>query len=155
VRGPWGREDLDQRGYGRSGLKLVAEIVPSAEQPLKEPGWAGCYSTLKKGDDYFSAVRFRYLTFWIRGEKGDEKLQVALIDRRSQESGNQNMSGSIEAFTERGAIDSEWQKARIPLDIFQVDLSELYQVVLLVDNKLYDSIKARKVTVYIDDLALE
>ena len=159
IRGPWGREDLDKKGYGRSGLKLVCELQPSAERPAEKPGWAAYFTYLRGGDEYFNAIRYRYLTFWIRGKEGDEKIQIALVDRRCRENGNngnqQRESGSIEAYAERGKIDQEWQKVRIPLDIFQSDLHELHQVVVVFDNRLYNTIEARTITVFLDDLAFE
>jgi hypothetical protein len=155
ARGPWGREDLNNKGYGRNGLKIVAELQPSADKPALEAGRAGYYTTLKKGDQYFNAARYHHLTFWIRGENGGEKMQIALVDKRSQENGKRLESGSIEAYTERGAIDKQWQRARIPLDIFQADTHELYQIIMLFDNKLYDSVKVRELTVYVDDMAFE
>jgi carbohydrate binding protein with CBM30 domain len=155
TRGPYGHEDESKKGYGKNGLKIVCYLEPDPEKPNENPGSSAYFTSLKKGDKYLNAVKYNHLSFWVRGEVGGEKIQTALVDKQGQENGKWNDSGSIEAYTERGRIDTEWQKVKIPIDLFKVNPSELYQVLVLFDNRLYDSFKARTVTVYIDDLALE
>ena len=153
-RGPFGFEG-DKKGYGKNGLKIICNLEPAPENPTENPGSAAYYTTLKKGGAYFDASRFHYLSFLVRGEIGGEKLQVGLVDKQREETGKCAESGSIEAYTERGAIDKEWQRAQVPLDIFGINAAEVYQVLILFDNRLYDSVKGRSLTVFLDNLALE
>lgn len=155
TRGPFGHEEASGNGYGKNGLKIVCQLEPDPQKPTDNPGSAAYFTSLKKGDTYFNGSRYNFLSFWVRGGAGGEKMQAALVDKQGQENGKWSDSGSIEAYTERGHIDTDWQKVKIPIDLFRINPRELYQVLVLFDNRLYDSFKARTVTVYIDDLALE
>lgn len=153
TRGPGGHEGKE--GNGKSSLKIVCQLQPDPVKPAEWPGSSAYFTSLKKGDNYFDASGFNYLSFWIRGDAGDEKLQAAFVDKQGKEDGKWSDSGPIESYTERGRIDTEWQKVKIPVDLFKVNTRELYQLLILFDNRFYDSIKPRTVTVYLDDLAFE
>jgi len=150
VRGPFGHEDAENKEHGKGGLKLICELQPNVER-----SWTAYYTNLKKGDAYFDASRFNYLSFWIRGEAGEEKIQVGLVDKQHEEAGTFGDTGTIEAYTQRGIIDKEWQQVKIPIDIFHVNTAELYQVLIFFDSKLYESAEPRNITIYLDDLAFE
>ncbi|MBN1270507.1 MAG: hypothetical protein JXB04_13035 [Kiritimatiellae bacterium] len=145
----------DQHGRVESGLRLTAHLAPSPENPRTEPGWCAYCITTRKGEVYLDAASHKFLSFYVRGEAGGEKLQVALIDQLRENNPEEAVNVLLEQCLDAGAITTAWQRTRIPLHMFRANLGTVYQVRFIFDNSSYENMTARRLTVYVDELTLE
>jgi hypothetical protein len=82
---------------------------------------------------FLDASPFRYLTFTIKGEEGNEKLILQVADYSWDKREDSVEIGSIERFIPSGRIAKEWQRVQIPLDRLpeNINKQELASLVLL------------------------
>ena len=152
VREPCG---YDERGGIAFGLRLVASVASPESEPEGRSGWCAYCVTVKKQDDYLDATAFSVLSFYVRGEDGGEHMAVALADAHRGDD-LVGMSGvSILPYLPSGMIEKRWQKVRMPLGVFQADLSELHRVLFIFDGRLHEEAAGRRVLIYLDELAME
>ena len=115
-------------------------------------GWCGYYTLLKtpgRGgtpDRYLDGSKYQAITFWVRGQRGNESFVVGLVDRYWDKAGGSDLAGEIGAYLPARKVTREWQKAVIPLDRFVVDFERLASIVFMFEGTG---------TVYIDSIALE
>jgi hypothetical protein len=120
--------------------------------PGDQGGWCGYYTLLKTPggggtpDRYFDGSKYRTITFWIRGQRGNENFVVGLVDRYWDKAGGSDLAGEIGAYLPARKVTREWQKAVIPLDRFVVDFERLASIVFMFEGAG---------TIYIDGVALE
>jgi len=122
--------------------------------PHDTGGWCGYYTLLKTGSRYFNATPYTALTFWVKGETGNENFVVGVADRHWDEVGDSVNSEPIGKYLEAGKLTTEWQKAAIPLDTFFVDMTRLASVAICFEGSVLPG-GAGKGTVYLDDFMLE
>jgi len=130
----------------------------SAGGPYDQGGWCGYYSLLKPSDkvgaDYFSADNYTYITMWVRGETGEENFVVGLSDRRCEKSGDSVKSYEIVSYLPEKKITQNWQKAKIPLSDFLLDLGNLFSLSICFERDCFPQGDVEGI-VYIDDIAFE
>jgi len=120
--------------------------------PGNAGGWCGYYTLLKMPgqggtpDRYFDGTPYRAITFWIRGQRGDENFIVGLVDRYWDRAGGSDLAKGIGAYLPAGKVTREWQRASIPLDEFVVDFDQMSSIVFMFEGTG---------TVYIDQIVLE
>ena len=85
--------------------------------------------------------KYNYLSFWIKGADGDEKIKLELhqdVDRNGMFVFGTDLVSSlyVRGFLPEGRISRNWQKALIPLDKFRVisNREELHELVLVFEN---------------------
>jgi hypothetical protein len=126
-------------------LKTSGHLVaPTEGQPAPEPA----------GEEYLDGSGFQAITFWVRGEKGDENFVVGLSDRHWDRVGDSVKSEEIGKYLPAGKITTQWQKATIPLDTFFLDYTKLASVAVCFEGDLYPEGKGTG-TIYIDNFNLE
>ena len=64
-------------------------------------------------ETYFDGTPYKVITFWVRGEKGDENFVVGLSDRHWDRIGDSVKSQEIGKYLPEGKITTLWQKATI------------------------------------------
>ena len=64
---------------------------------------------------FLDATPFAYLTFSIRGERGEEELLLQVADRKWEKKGDSLVVGDVASFLPAGRINNKWQQAWIPL----------------------------------------
>lgn len=119
-------------------------------------GWCGYYTLIKneKTGQYLDGSGYKYITFWVRGEKGDENFMVGLADEHWDKIGDSLKSEEIGVYLEKGKVTAFWQKARVPLDIFFLDHMALSAVTINFEADCFSEGVGSGV-VLIDDIALE
>ena len=139
--------------------------------PFDSGGWCGWYTLLKSPpalvaptpenpnpppaeDQYVDASGYKSLTFWTRGEKGDENFVIGLSDRHWDKIGDSVKSQEIGKYLPAGKLTTQWQKATIPLDEFFIDYAQLAGISVVFDGDLFPD-PGHAGTVYIDELILE
>ena len=139
--------------------------------PFDSGGWCGYYTLLKSAaalvaptpqnpnpapgtDKYLDASGFKDLSFWVRGEKGDENFVVGLSDRQWDKLGDSVKSEEIGKYLPAGKLTKDWQKATIPLSEFFIDHSQLAAVSIVFEGDLFPE-TGHQGTVYIDNIELE
>jgi len=123
--------------------------------PYGHGGWCGYYLKIKKGTrTYFDASNFSFLCFWVKGKKGDENFKVGLSDEDWEMKQDSQKSEPVASYIESGTINKEWQKVKIPLDIFWVDHKKLASISICFDTTCYPEGKGMGI-VYIDDIQFE
>jgi hypothetical protein len=127
--------------------------------PFGEGGWCGFYTLLKQmrhgeEDIYFDARSFSNITMWVRGETGHESFMLGLSDRHWDKVGDSLKSEKIESYLESGMMTTNWQKARIPLNVFFLDHSKLSAVTISFEGACFPDGSGTG-TLYIDNMALE
>jgi hypothetical protein len=91
----------------------------------------------------------RLLTFRIRGQRGDEALQLRFADHDLERREDSLAAGAVGTYLPAGRITTSWQRAWVPLDRLpeRLDLSRLASLSLA-------ALGAGRGTVFLDDLAL-
>lgn len=145
----------DREYYGPSGKALVIRYdKKNIGGPGDTGGWCGYYSLLKSGPKYFDGTVFTNLTFWVKGEKGQENFKIGLADRYWEQMGDSLKSEEISAYLPKNQITTEWQKATVPLDVFFLDMKELASVAICFESDCFPEGEGEGV-VYIDEVAFE
>ena len=139
--------------------------------PYDSGGWCGYYTLLKAPgalvaptpenpnpppveEQYLDGSAYKSITFWVRGEKGDENFVVGLSDRHWDRVGDSVKSQEIGKYLPSGKLTKEWQKATIPLDEFFIDHQELAAIAVVFEGDLFPA-AGHAGTVYLDDVAFE
>lgn len=119
-------------------------------------GWCGYYTLTKdeKAGRYFDGSDYKYITFWVKGEKGDENFMVGLADEHWDRIGDSLKSEEIGVYLEKSKITTQWQKAKIPLDIFFLDRATLSAITINFESDCFPE-GAGSGTVFIKDIAIE
>ena len=145
----------DREYYGPAGKSLVLRYDKrNTGGPGDTGGWCGYYSILKAGPKYFDATNFTKLTFWVKGEKGDENFKIGLADRHWEQVGDSVKSEEMGVYLKNKKITTEWQQAVVPLNAFFVDMKELASLAICFESECLPDGKGSG-TVYIDELAFE
>ena len=127
--------------FGRIGQALELQWHKSA-------GWCGYYTLLQDSQGRPADVsRFNVLSFRIKGEKGGERFNVGLSDKRMQDlQVSAHYLGDVNQFLSK-PISTTWQEVKVPLALFDgyVDLKEMGSLVLLFRDE-------GEGKVYVDDI---
>ena len=140
--------------------------------PYGMGGWCGYYTLLKKPghlvapvegqegaseqseEEYLDGTAYRAITFWVRGEQGDENFMIGVADRHWDKISDSVKSEEIGKYLPTGKITTVWQKAVIPLDTFFVDYAKLASIAVSFESDAFPDGQGAG-TVYLDDIALE
>ena len=139
--------------------------------PFDSGGWCGYYTLLKSPpalvaptpdnpnpppveDQYLDITKYKILTFWVRGEKGDENFVVGLSDRHWDRIGDSVKSQEIGKYLPAGKITKLWQKAVIPLDEYFIDLTQIASIAVVFEGDLFPPTGHAGI-VYVDQVVLE
>ena len=138
---------------GTKSLMLKYDKKPKGG-PYDSGGWCGYYTLLKSGPRYFDATDYKAISFWVKGEKGEENFALGIADKHWDEVGDSVKSEPIGKYLKEGKITTGWQKATIPLDTFSVEQKELASLAICFEGSVFPGGEG-KGTVYIDELILE
>ncbi|MBN1270509.1 MAG: hypothetical protein JXB04_13045 [Kiritimatiellae bacterium] len=139
-------------GEENSGLKILFD-KKSEGGPRGDGGFCGYYTILKQGrDGYLDAAPYKYLTFWIRGEKGGENFKIGAADKMWEAMDDSVKSQEITAYLPAGKITTEWQQAVIPLGEWFIDWKFTHALSFCFEADLYEDGSAQGV-IFLDDLA--
>lgn len=145
----------DREHYGDGTRSLAIRYdKKNTGGPYDSGGWCGYYSILKFGQKYFDATTFTKLTFWVKGEKGDENFKVGLADRHWEQVGDSVKSEEVGVYLKEKKLTAEWQQAVIPLDAFFIDMKEVASLAICFEGDCFPDGKGTGV-VYIDEIAFE
>lgn len=138
---------------GAGGEVLMLRYVKQVQGgPGDTGGWCGYYTLLKTpgrggtADQYLDGSKYEAITFWVRGQRGNENFVPGLVDRYWDRAGGSDQAKGIGAYLAAGKITTEWQKAKIPLDEFVVDFDQLASIVFMFEGAG---------TIYVDGITLE
>ena len=97
---------------------------------------------------YFDARDYKYLSFWVRGEKGGEKFTIKLADKDWILKEDGLLIGPARKFMP-GRVSAYWKEVIIPLKPSdRLDLSQLGGITLDFDT-------VGQHTIYVDDIAFK
>lgn len=116
--------------------------------PYDSGGWCGYYTILKSDKGYFNASGFTNITFWVRGETGNESFTCGLADKHWEEVGDSVKTEEAGKYLPTGKISKDWQKFTLPLYDVLVDYTELASFALVFE-------KNGEGLIYVDDIQLE
>jgi len=119
-------------------------------------GWCGYYTLVKndKTNQYLDGSDYNYITFWVKGDKGDENFMAGLADEHWDKIGDSLKSEEIGVYLPAGKITAQWQKAKVPLEIFFLDHAYLSAITVNFEAECFPE-GAGAGSVYFDDIALE
>ena len=150
--GDYGKCDVS-KGETNSGLKITFDKKNEGGSD-GTGGFCGYYTLLHRGrDDFLDASEYKYLAFWVRGEKGDEKFKIGAADRTWAEIDDSVKSDEIGKYLPAGKITPDWQLAVIPVDSWFIDWKQMHAISVCFEGDLYDTGAAQGI-VYIDDVVL-
>ena len=116
---------------------------------MKAAGWCGYYTLLQDAQgNPADLTRFNTLRFMVKGEKGAERFDVGLTDKKMQDlQVSAFYVGDINRFLP-GPMNDQWQEAKIPLSLAadSVDLTAMGSLVFFFREEGSGK-------VYIDDIA--
>jgi hypothetical protein len=140
-------------GDGNAGLKIVYD-KKNEGGPRGDGGFCGYYSLLHRGrDDYFDASPYKYVVFWVKGEKGGETFKVGAADRTWAEIDDSVKSQEIGKYLPSGKVTTDWQLAVIPIDEWFLDWKQMHAFAICFEADVFET-GAGQGTVFIDDFAL-
>lgn len=169
------REDTIE---GRKTRVLMLRYDKQAEGgPYGMGGWCGYYTLLKKPghliapaatppaegaapqaekseEEYLDGTGYTSITFWIRGDQGNESFMIGLADRHWDKIGDSVKSEVIGKYLPAGKVTTTWQKAVVPLDAFFVDYAKLGSIAFSFESDAFPDGKGAG-TLYLDDVAFE
>ncbi len=132
------------RGNGGRSLRVTADRQDEGFCGV----WMHFFDFKAPQRQYFDASPYEYLSFWIRGEKGDEQLTVKLADRDWIELEDSLPVGPAREFMP-GQISTQWRQVLVPLKRFtRLDLHSFGGLTL-------EFTESGKQTVYIDDVSFK
>jgi hypothetical protein len=113
--------------------------------------WMHLYDDSKPADGrrYFNVTPFRYLSFWIRGARGGEDVDVRLADWSLQSREDSLQVARVSEILP-GGITTEWREVLIPVDdkrLASLDLELLATIVL--------AFRQGEGTIFVDDIAFK
>jgi len=119
-------------------------------------GWCGYYTLIKneKTNQYLDGAGYNYITFWVKGATGNENFMVGLADEHWDKIGDSLKSEEIGVYLEKGKIGTQWQKAKVPLNAFFLDIANLSSITINFEADCFPE-GAGAGAVFIDDIALE
>jgi hypothetical protein len=147
----------------RAGVRTMSLMLRYDKQPNVESatsgGWCGYYTLLKttsaEGNDvYLDGSQLQAISFWVKGETGEETFSVGLADRHWDKIGDSLKSEEIGKYLPSGKITREWQQARIPLESYFLDYAQLAAVTVNFESDLFPSGQGQGV-IYLDDVTIE
>ena len=109
------RFDIDRRGHGRRTLCLSYERAASGFCGF----WMHFYDFVREASgprSYLDAGELGYLTLWVRGREGGERLRLKLADARLDRLGDSLAVSELGAGTPSGTLTTEWQRSVVALD---------------------------------------
>jgi Carbohydrate binding domain 30 len=110
--------------------------------------WANFYPPSGNPPQYFDASPYRYLTFWIKGQKGGGDFDFKLIDQKGERNQDAVPARPLHAYLPRG-ITPSWQMVWIPLsDFAEVDPRALARIVIIFSQP-------GDYSFYLDDIGFE
>lgn len=143
----------DDYGRNSGGLKITYDLKNEGG-PRGDGGFCGYYTVVKRGPDGFlDGSPYKYITFWVKGEKGDEKFKIGVADKMYETMDDSVKSQEIGKYLPAGKITTDWQMAVVPVDEFFVDWKLLSSVSICFEHDTFDS-GAGAGVVYIDEMAL-
>lgn len=141
MRNPsWARSYLDPGTHRPSSAHSLRFTAHRAAQ-----GFCGIWFDFYPGSEspvrYVDASAYRYLSFWIKGEKGGEDVDITLKDSTWRAHEDSNPTRPLHAYLPQGA-STGWQQVRIPLRDFQgLDATKLFNLVFVItregDHRFY------------------
>jgi len=142
--------------YGKkgAGLKLIYD-KKNEGGPNNDGGFCGFYSILHKGrDDYLDISQYKYLTFWVKGEKGDEKFKIGAADKTQAETDDSVKSPQeVGTYLPKGKITTEWQQAVVPVEEWFVDWHLMHSISFCFEGDIFDNGIGSGI-VYIDEVEM-
>jgi multiple sugar transport system permease protein len=132
--------------------KVVSEFVPAEPVPNRNRVAAVHYETGDGPARWSTRIgqdmrKFAALEFRVRGERGGESFTLELVDLK----GRRAPLGIQEIL--RGGLTSQWEKVRIPLDRFHLDLLSPGGAERMAEDIAF-SFNEGSGTIYLDDLRL-
>ena len=108
---------------GSDGRSLRLEIDRRAAGFCGQ--WIHLFDMRADAPTFFDARVYSHLSLWVKGERGGERFDVQLADRRWIEKEDSIRLGNIADFLP-GGVTTEWQEARVPLSAAAgLDLAQL------------------------------
>ena len=77
--------------------------------------WLHLFNSSGLQPQFFDATQFKYLSFWVRGQVGGERLTIKLADQRWIEKEDSVEVGKIDQYL-AGGITQQWQEVLVPLE---------------------------------------
>ena len=149
------REYGVDRGENNAALKIEYDKKGTGG-PYGTGGWCGFYTITKDHarNKYLDVSQHNYLTFWVKGETGDESFKVGLTARMRKIIQDSIKSKEIGEYLPAGKITTEWQLAVIPIEELWLEWSHLYSISICFEEDIFQQgTKSRIGSVYIDDIA--
>ncbi len=143
-----------------NGVKKKALMIKYDKKNSGGPngmgGWCGYYTLIKneKTGEYLDGTAYKYITFWVKGEKGNENFMVGLADEHWDKIGDSLKAEEIGVYLDKKKITTDWQKAKVPLDAFFLDHATLSSISVNFEADCFPE-GAGFGVVYIADIALE
>ena len=97
---------------------------------------------------YFDTTKYKYLSFWVKGEKGGEDFLIKLADQDWIEQEDSLPLGQVEEFL-KGGVTQQWKEVIVPLEKYtMLDRKNMGGLTL-------EFMTPGQQTIYIDDVAFK
>ena len=132
----------------RSSLGKSLEIKASKDQEGYCGAWIHLFDLRADDREYLDVSEYRYLSFWVKGEKGGERFAIKISDKRLIELEDSVNVGETSEFLLDG-ITQRWQEILVPISrLSNLDKTQLGGITLE-----FNATGNHKV--YVDDISLK
>ena len=146
----------DEIFYGEKGKSLELRYKKAGDGgPYGKGGWCGYYSVIKEGPrKYYDASSYQYLTFYVKGAKGEENFKIGVADETWFQREDSMKSEQISVYLKDKKITTEWQQAKIPLEDFWVDTKKLASIAVCFEAECFPAGQGKGL-IYLDNFKFE
>jgi len=136
---------------GSRGLKIIYEKRNSGGR--YKGGICGFITGVRAPPrGYQNLTPYKYISFWVRGEKGGENFNLGIADRAHFEKGSTYRSLPVNRYVSDEIITTKWKQAFVPMEYFKVNWNEIETITINFDSYVFENGEGEGV-IYLDDLA--
>ncbi|MDP3789668.1 MAG: hypothetical protein Q8R48_04620, partial [Candidatus Omnitrophota bacterium] len=146
-------------GYGDADVDIVMQSIVTQSSEIYSGQYAFKLINAGSANKWASAVadfakqydasRHKYITFWVKGAAGGEKLLMIGRDKHAKGYMPQ-MKIDVTKYIEGGAITTSWQKVRIPIRDLPIDIKAITSLGFELGTDTTGN--AQGATLYVDEI---
>lgn len=132
---------------GKNGRSLKISVKKRAD--CYAGFWFHLFDMKKLPKKFLNITDFSYLSFFVKGEKGNEDFLIKVADENWLKKEDTVPVGKVSDYIKGGSISKdEWREVVVPVSDFKIDIKKFAQI-------SFEFLKPGENVVYIDDITLK
>ena len=135
---------------GSRGLKIIYDKRNSGGK--YKGGICGFITGVRGPRGYQNLLPYKYISFWVKGEKGGENFNLGISDKALLAKGSAYRSLPMNKYVSGEVITTEWKQAFVPMEYFKVNWEEIETITVNFDSYVFENGEGEG-TIYLDDIS--